>query len=700
MCTFAVKSIKTNHKMKRNIRILYVMVLLCTMGISQLKADNTNWMSTIPDNTFVSQLSIPGAHDAGTGHGTSSDTFARTQDKTLTEQWNSGIRAFDLRPSVDSDRLRIYHGIISTNLYLDDALSTLCSLLDSHPTETCIVVMRHEDDHDDGDASWGTKMKSLLTSSPTSTHAVNFDPMAKLGDVRGKMIILSRNTYDEGPIGGFISNWNSNSNFDQQQGGKITGVGTQGPLYVQDFYDVSASGAPATKTASIQRMLQFSTSENTNPNLWVINQTSGYSETLFSAATRNGYRANAETQNPVVINYLDNSSKGSTGIIFMDCAAVNTSGNYSVRSQDLTDALIANNSIDGPNTDYFRALATIEDGTIYRVFTEESGTKYYLTNDGYLTNNANQAGAFTFSRVQGNAYYYGFQLLNAYFTNPPAGGNPTLNNGHIDTDATSARTNWEAQVFFLNSDGKYAVRATNAAGGDSGWSLNARAYWTVNSGSSGPLAEYSFDKNYVWQLEKLTNTIEVAYHIYFNNTEVKQVTATSAPGQSAGLPQSEKRDFCSYTYTPTTISSSTSSVRVDVTWNGPFVFCDNVADAQWYSMTIRSDYSVFVDASEPYYPKTATDIAKRTSPYLWAFGGNPYGVVLYNKSKGAGYSLKKDGNNVVMRSGTYTWDILREVLSDDPRKAYLLSIHTSGASAALSPIRKIPSHIRLPWSSS
>ena len=157
-------------------------ILLQVIGVSSVYADNSAWMGNLPDNTFVSQLSIPGSHDAGTGHGVnnvyvvvSGSTYATTQEKNLTQQWNSGVRAFDLRPAVDGSSLRIYHGIVSTNLYMDNALSTLCGLLDSHPTETCIVIIRHESEGDDNNSSWGTKMKELLNSNPTKSHAVNFN---------------------------------------------------------------------------------------------------------------------------------------------------------------------------------------------------------------------------------------------------------------------------------------------------------------------------------------------------------------------------------------------------------------------------------------------------------------------------------------------------------------------------------------------
>jgi hypothetical protein len=150
---------------------------------------------------------------------------------------------------------------------------------------------------------------------------------------------------------------------------------------------------------------------------------------------------------------------------------------------------------------YKDAMAVLKDGETYRVTTDYQGTKYYLTSTGYLTTDEDAAATFKFVKVAGEEYEYGFKLSSSYFSNPPAGGNPTLNNGHLDTNS-SARDTWEAQVFFLK-DGKYAVRATNAAGGESGWAVNAKTFWTVNE---GPVAEYSFDMNYVWNVEKFVDS--------------------------------------------------------------------------------------------------------------------------------------------------------------------------------------------------
>ena len=672
----------------RNYLFAIAAVLLQEIGTLRVQADNAAWMGRLSDNTFVSQISIPGTHDAGTGHGVnnymgfiSGSTYAVTQEKTLTEQWNSGIRAFDLRPAVDGSRLRIYHGVISTNLYLDDALTTLCGLLDSHPTEMCIVIIRHESEADDNNSSWGTKMKELLNSNPTKSHAVNFNPDAKLGDMRGKILILSRDNYDTNPVGGYITGWGFNANFDNQKGGQIKGVGTQGPLYVQDFYDVSASGAPATKSASIERMLQFTTSENTNPSLWVVNQTSGYSKTGsmfgYTFATSNGYRDNAQTQNSVAINYLSNHT-GPTGIVLMDFAGEDESSGYNVKGQALTNALIANNSKASPHADYFRALGAIMPGNKYVISTTIDGTKYYLTLRGLLTADASGAGIFTFSRVEGAAYTYGFNLLTAYFTSPAvSGGNVVYNAGRIRTNVSNKRKDWEAQVFFMNSAGKYAIRATNA-NGTGNQEEAAKAFWTVNSGEDGPVAEYSNSMNYIWDVE---NTINVTYNLNFGGTKCAEVVVPGELNAAAALPEEYIHDFCTYKYSPTTITKAT--ITVTVTWanNAPFKISSDTE--YWYNLKAgRLGRYVGWEDREPYHPHAydeasvgeypeeelyATDLVRASDAYQWAFRGNPIeGFRVVNKLMGEAYSLTVDGTaasvqgtqnvkNTVLREGDFRW---------------------------------------------
>ena len=150
---------------------------------------------------------------------------------------------------------------------------------------------------------------------------------------------------------------------------------------------------------------------------------------------------------------------------------------------------------------YEQALASIEDGKGYRVFTEVGENKFYLTTTGTLVASKEQAASFNFKAVTiaNGAYPTGWNL-GCKFTNPSLTNGSTgdiVQNGKINVEKKSDRNDFERQVFFLK-DGKYAVRATNAKG--SNWGANT--YWTVtNTEAELPNAGYSLDMNYVWQLE-------------------------------------------------------------------------------------------------------------------------------------------------------------------------------------------------------
>lgn len=306
-----------------------------------------NWMSRLDDRAYIHQVSIPGTHDAGTGNGTTLDSFARTQDLTMAEQFDAGVRAFDLRPSVKDGALQIYHGIISTKVSLDQALTTLCERLDANPTEFAVVIMRHEDDHE-SDAEkqqWNDLVVQTLQNEKYAGRFTDFYQMLSVGDVRGKILILSRDRYADVPIGGFISNWTHSASLSDQSKATISGADASRPsarLYVQDFYEIKDN--MDTKLSAVKTLLDLSTTFNTTtPHAWVINHTSGYCKTGL-LATRDSYRTNAVSTNQAVIDYLsDETHAGPAGMVMMDFAGVDKSGDYEVNGKKLVEAVVENN---------------------------------------------------------------------------------------------------------------------------------------------------------------------------------------------------------------------------------------------------------------------------------------------------------------------------------------------------------------------
>lgn len=340
-------------------RKIHIAAILSVGLVAPSHADN--WMNRLPDELYAAAVSIPGTHDSATGDGFSGflgllggSSYAKTQDLTIAEQWAAGVRAFDFRPCVDGDELHINHGVIATSVTLQTALTTLRDSLAANPSEFAVVHLRHETEGDGSDSSYGTLLTALLGSDDFSGLFADFSRDLTVGELRGKILLTSRDTYATSPVGAFISGWCSNIDWASQTKGTLTGAGSgteaSSPLYMQDFYDTHADGAVEEKVEAVTKLLTYSATHamrQSSAIRWYYNFTSGYSKTgsIFGTevSTSDGYRDNASYTNAAVISYLQSNEAGPAGIVMMDYAGVNTSSGYNTLGQALIDTLIANN---------------------------------------------------------------------------------------------------------------------------------------------------------------------------------------------------------------------------------------------------------------------------------------------------------------------------------------------------------------------
>lgn len=172
-----------------------------------------NWMQDIEDNRLVCKMSIPGTHDTGAYSG----SFGiKTQDKNIEQQLNSGIRFFDIRLVHDNGVLKLCHASHTFNTtFVGDVLKTTVEFLKEHPSETVIMTIKRDDDKDhDG----GTKYRFALTKALEGDKALtpymvkSFRPDFTLGDLRGKMLIISRDGWIMTPSGQ-VTKWPDNASF-------------------------------------------------------------------------------------------------------------------------------------------------------------------------------------------------------------------------------------------------------------------------------------------------------------------------------------------------------------------------------------------------------------------------------------------------------------------------------------------------------
>ena len=293
--------------------------------------DHQNWMSQLDGNLFLARLSIPGSHDSCTKGLILS---AETQSKTLSEQLDCGVRLFDLRPRWDGDEMYIYHGILKTSVKFSDALTTLCSFLDAHPGEFLFVMMRHEDDGATSSQkeAWPAEMANCLNAR--CDYIVDYSPTLTVKDLRGKILVMSRNEYDGGPVGGYLQGGGDNDVYDR------TLVGPSGASMTattQDMYNVASDGRLASKVTEIQNLLARSTSEAEYRLFF--NHTSGYSQTILGISTEAGVKECARTCNAAVIDYMQERT-GPMGFIIMDFAGDDSDD---FQGQTLIDLIIRNN---------------------------------------------------------------------------------------------------------------------------------------------------------------------------------------------------------------------------------------------------------------------------------------------------------------------------------------------------------------------
>ncbi len=321
--------------------LLILSALVMSLTIKAQVSDYQNWMAQLDDNAFICQLSIPGAHDACSSSFSGTSAVAalvsgKDQTKSVQQMLPLGARLFDLRPAVKNNKLTICHGILVTSFDFNTVMGQLRDYVIAHPTEFCVVLIRHEVEADDNNSSFGSLLQTSLASF--KDYLVNFRPNLTVGQARGKILFISRDAYNEPIYGGRTVDLRDNrSDINDMLGGHCYGPGTyKCSWWVQDHYEYSDVN---NKKNAIQAMLNKSYQLAGKYNYtWVVNETSGYKET----GTNSACQTNAKATNPYLQQLLASGNyNGPAGLVFMDyCCDGDNSGYYGL---SLTKELINHN---------------------------------------------------------------------------------------------------------------------------------------------------------------------------------------------------------------------------------------------------------------------------------------------------------------------------------------------------------------------
>jgi len=203
-------------KILQTIAVILLLITAAILLIPLMEQDNvkpseasSEWMKGLDDSLFLSEINIPGTHDAATEY-CEVGILSKCQAKEIKDQLKSGYRYLDIRLGIDNvcgeNVFKLMHGsatcktgasIFASTLYLDEVLEQCYEFLVANPSETVIFAIKYER----GDISVAEFEKMLdgyISGHEDFWYLSN--EMPTLQEARGKLI-LARRYEDEAQLG-------------------------------------------------------------------------------------------------------------------------------------------------------------------------------------------------------------------------------------------------------------------------------------------------------------------------------------------------------------------------------------------------------------------------------------------------------------------------------------------------------------------
>lgn len=166
----------------------------------------------------------------------------------------------------------------------------------------------------------------------------------------------------------------------------------------------------------------------------------------------------------------------------------------------------------------------------------------------------------------------------------------------------------------------------------------------------------------------------LVYEVFYDDKMMESKTIYNAKPGKISMPESLKRDFCTYEMSQTEIKQLPATIRINTTWNGPMKL-SNGADTTWYELKVsnKDRWIVYKNAipNVQFGPKTKSNDA------AWGFSGNPYeGIVIFNQaqpSKVLASSSPRNSSN----TGGNTYATLEDPNAMETGKTYHWTISNS-----------------------
>ena len=255
-------------------------LLLIALILSKvvLADEGKEWMKSVPEDSSLSELSLPGTHDSCALYG---GVYGQCQTMTLSQQLDTGVRFLDIRCRAIEDRFQIHHGMIDQKITFSEVRDQCEAFLKAHPSECILMSVKEEYSAKGNTRSFGETLTSYLKGHEQFWYTGQSVP--SLQQARGKVVLVSRH-------------------------GEVPGIPWRS-LSVQDQYKVSGVKQIADKWKLVKA--QFEASNKNEEQKLHVNFCSGAS--FWSPPNVVSKVINAELD-----NYLKTGAKRRLGVVLMD----------------------------------------------------------------------------------------------------------------------------------------------------------------------------------------------------------------------------------------------------------------------------------------------------------------------------------------------------------------------------------------------
>ena len=208
--------------------LIFIIALMGFTGIIKSRSGSkkyADWMKSLDDNTSLREVNMPGSHDTMALYSIA-DLAGQCQSLSLKEQLNLGVRFLDIRLKEDHNKLKAVHGFIDQKATFASITKTIESFLKDHSNEFIIMSIKEEADASNSNVSFEESLKGYLEND---IYLKDTTLPNKVGDVRGKVLLLSR--YADSTIGiPSYNGWADSASFTLPN-----------DIYVQDTYQITSA---------------------------------------------------------------------------------------------------------------------------------------------------------------------------------------------------------------------------------------------------------------------------------------------------------------------------------------------------------------------------------------------------------------------------------------------------------------------------